>query len=73
MRFSLRGLLVLVLLIGGGLGWLRSVRDQRDAVAAIQKARGRVSYDWQWNDGGSTPNGEPLWPRWLVNRVGVDF
>jgi len=73
-RFSVRGLVALVVLIGGGLGWLvRSARDQRDAVAAIQKARGRVSYEWQWNDGRSTPNGEPLWPRWLVNRVGVDF
>ena len=45
-RFSLRALMVLVLLIGAGLGWLvRSAHVQRDAVAAVRRAGGSVSID----------------------------
>ncbi len=37
LRFSVRGLIVVVLLLGGWLGWIvRSARVQRDAVAAIK-------------------------------------
>ena len=40
LRFSVRGLIVLVLVIGVWLGWLvRSARIQREAVAAIRKCR----------------------------------
>jgi hypothetical protein len=43
-RFSVRGLIVLVLLVGGGLGWMvRSARDQRGDVKAIEAAGGDVS------------------------------
>ena len=45
---SLRMLMVLVLVIGGGLGWIaHRARVQRRAVEAITKAGGTVSYDWQ--------------------------
>ena len=38
LRLSVRGLIVLVLVIGAGLGWLvRSAHIQRDAVAAITR------------------------------------
>ena len=51
LRFSVRGLIVLVLVIGGWLGWIvRSARIQRDAVAAIQNAGGVVMYDWEWKN-----------------------
>ena len=47
-RFSVRGMIVVVLLVGGSLGWfVRSARIQREAVAAIEKAGGGVSYDWE--------------------------
>ena len=73
-RFSLRGLIVLVLVIGVGLGWLvRSAHVQRDAVAAIRRAGGSVSYDWEWNNGKSVPGGKPWAPRWLVDLIGVDY
>ena len=50
-RFSLRSLLVLVLLIGAALGWMiRNAREQRLAVAAIEKSGGWVWYDWQVKD-----------------------
>jgi hypothetical protein len=44
----MRGLIVLVLVIGGGLGWVvREAHMQRDAVAAVVKAGGTVLYDWR--------------------------
>ena len=74
LRFSVRGLIVLVLVIGAGLGWLvRSARIQREAVAAIKKAGGSVNYDWEWSNGKTIPEGKPWAPRgsWIV--IGVDY
>jgi hypothetical protein len=46
LRFSVRGLLVLVMVIGVGLGWLvRNAQIQREAVAAIRRAGGAALYD----------------------------
>jgi hypothetical protein len=74
LRLSLRGLIVLVLAIGGWLGWtVHLARVQRDAVAAIQKIGGTVQYDWERRDGRSVPNGKPWGPRWLVDRIGIDY
>ena len=74
LRLSVRGLIVLVLLTGAGLGWLvRSARIQRDAVAAIRKSSGGILYDWEWKDGVYLARGEPFVPRWLVDRMGVDY
>jgi hypothetical protein len=56
LRFSVRGLIVLVLVIGAAIGWLvRSAHIQRDAVAAIRAAGGAVKYDWEWTNGKATP------------------
>ena len=42
-RFSMRGLILFVLVIGGGLGWIvRLANIQRNAVAAIQNSGGSV-------------------------------
>jgi hypothetical protein len=73
LRLSVTGLMVLVLAVGGWLGWLlRGARIQRDAVAALRGAGGRVLYEWQLVDGRWKPNGVPWWPGWVVERVGVD-
>jgi hypothetical protein len=54
LRFSMRGLIVMVLVSGLGLGWLVcSARIQREAVAAITAAGGSIEY------GGESSN--PLW------------
>ena len=54
LRFSVRGLIVLVVMTGAGLSWLvRSAHIQRDAVAAISNAGGDVAYDWDWSNGNS--------------------
>jgi Leucine Rich repeat len=74
LRFSVRGLIVLVLVIGAGLGWIvRSARIQREAVTAIERAGGDVTYDWEWKYAESMPSGKPRASRWLVNLLGVDF
>jgi hypothetical protein len=74
LRSSVRRLIVLVLLIGAGLGWIvREARIQRDAVAAILKSGGRVHYDWEWRDSNEIPGAKPWAPQWLVDRIGVDY
>ncbi len=74
LRFSVRGLIVLVLLIGAGLGWLvRSARIQREAVAEIKNARGNVAYNWESSNGKWIPAGRPWAPRWLAALLGVDY
>jgi internalin A len=80
---SLRVLMVLVLLLGGGMGWLAyQAKVQREAVAAIEAAGGKVYYDleWKYNDGrrvSSLYNNiiprDPRWPKWLVDRLGPDY
>jgi internalin A len=74
LRLTVRAYLVLVLLVGAWLGWMiRAARIQRDAVAAIERAGGRLLYSWQWKNGDPIPFGKPIWPRWLVHRLGVDY
>jgi hypothetical protein len=74
LRFSTRTLIVLVLITGGGMGWtIRNARDQFAAVKAIQASGGNVSYEWEWKNGVSVPDGKPWWPKWLSKRIGVDY
>jgi internalin A len=74
LRFGVRGLLVFVLVIGAGLGWIvHQAHIQRDAVAAIVRAGGVVEYDWQRSNRKSIPGGEPSAPRWLVHLIGSDY
>ena len=43
-RLSVRGLTILVLVLGAGLAWvIRPARMQRDAVTAIQRLGGNVN------------------------------
>ncbi len=71
---SLRALMALVLVLGGGLGWLAyRARVQRLAVAAIEAAGGKVYYDWQWGNGLPDPTKpRPNRPKWIVDALGVD-
>jgi internalin A len=74
LRFSVRGLIVLVLVNGAGMGWLvHKARIQREAVGAITTAGGNVAYDWDWSNGTSVAGGKPWAPRWLVDRIGIDY
>ena len=74
LALSLRSLMVLVLVFGAGLGWwARSARLQRQAVLAIKRAGGFVSYDYEFRYGVDTSTGKPRVPKWLLDRVGVDY
>ena len=83
LRIGLRGLMILVLVAGGWLGWFaHSVRVQREAVRAIEQSGGSVVYDFQINGPDVDPMGfmgmrinekaRPRGPRWLVDQLGVD-
>jgi Leucine Rich repeat len=73
-RLSVRGLIVLVLILGGWLGWtVRSARVQREAVETIGRAGGFITYDWELFRGLIDPNAKPPAPDWLVKLLGVDY
>jgi hypothetical protein len=82
LRLSLRGLILLVLVLGALLGWaVRRASVQRKAVATIVAAGGQVYYNWQWSPGPTgqfagrqvRPNATPGWPKWLVDAVGHEY
>ena len=74
-RFGLRSLLLLVLAIGSGLGWVvLGAREQRDLVAHIRSIGGAVGYEGERNR--ISPDQvvvHRLWPTWLVRRLGPDY
>ena len=84
LRFSVRALMIIVLVFGAALGWLahlaRQAQVQRSAVTVVTKAGGSVLYDWQIENGevrikprtNIVSDEVPLWPKWLVDRLGVD-
>jgi len=66
---SLRVMMAIVLVIGGGLGWIvYRERIQREAVAAIKAAGGDVDYGWDWSEPRSH---QP--PQWLFDALGPDY
>jgi internalin A len=74
LRISVRGLIVLILLVAAALGWLvQSARIQREAVAVIERTGGTVSYSWARRDGNAISGGEPMAPRWLMDLIGLDY
>ncbi len=85
-RLSLRALMIIVLILGCGFGWVvRRAHIQRDAVAAIVSGGGRVWYDWEDPVSRVGPDGEyrasypprtkhaPPVPKWLFDRLGPDY
>jgi hypothetical protein len=74
LRISLRAMLILVIVVGGGLGWVtRRAEVQREAVSTIKRTGAGVLYDWQFKNGILNPKREHWAPKWLVDRIGVDF
>lgn len=81
LRLNVRMAMAFIAVVGMGLGWLVSSSNaQRDAVAAIQRAGGRVAYDCdprglsRPRNGVSPTRKRQLWaPGWLVDRVGIDY
>ena len=74
LRFSVRGMIVVVLVSGVWLGWLAHIaRIQREAVSAITSAGGSVKYDYGWTKGDHILGGKPRSPGWLVALIGIDY
>jgi hypothetical protein len=79
LRLSVRGLMLLVLVLAVVLGlFVRRAQVQREAVAAIRQSGGTVYYDWQQTHGKPgqpvvDPMAEPIAPKWLVELLGVDY
>jgi hypothetical protein len=64
---------VLLVAIGGWSAWiLWGAKIQHDAVVAIEKAGGSVTYDWDLRDGPLGPTPKPWWLKWLVDHLGAD-
>ena len=74
MRISVRGLIVAVLVLGGGLGWVvNRARVHREAVAAIERAGGSVKYEWDFAGWQFNSGGEPAWLKWLLKNAGPNY
>src|SRR5262249_52360502 len=74
-RPGVAGLMCLVLLLGGGLGlFVRSARLQREAVVAIRRAGGLVTYDDGETDVQSLEQKpRSVWWARVTTAVGVDY
>jgi hypothetical protein len=84
-RFSVRFLMVLVLILGAGFGWVvYRAHLQRDAVAAIRRSGGHVDYFWDEIERSRpkgrmgiippppTPKPVPGWQERLAAYIGPD-
>ncbi len=78
LRFSLRALLVLVLLLSVPLGWfswkMDRAREQREVVEGISELGGYIIYDYEFDETGELIwEAEPTTPAWLRKWLGDDF
>ncbi|MGD0900670.1 MAG: hypothetical protein ABR915_22790 [Thermoguttaceae bacterium] len=77
-QYSIRSLLVLTVAVAVPCSWLsremKRAREQKEAVAAIEKAGGYVSHDYEVGAlGASIVGAEPPGPPWLRNLLGEEF
>ena len=71
---SLRALMILVLIVGGGVGWkVNRARRQRLAIEAFQRIGASISFDYQHLDKNGIPIGVPWAPVWLRNYAGDEY
>jgi hypothetical protein len=75
LRFSLRAMLLLVVVIALPLGWKTNrVRNQQAAIAEIEQLGGQFEYDYQrdWSTLRETGSDPPA-PQWLRRLLSDDF
>lgn len=74
LQFSLRTLLVVMLVVCVTLGWkVNKARKQREAVAWVQECGGTLFYDYEFDGGPLRNNPQPPGPQWLRELLGIDF
>jgi hypothetical protein len=74
LRFSLRGLLVVVAICSVWLGIaFHRAREQARAVKAIEAAGGYVLYDYENASRSHFVWGKSNFPSWLLDALGIDF
>jgi hypothetical protein len=74
LRFSLRFLMLLVVLIAIPLAWkVNRVRHQREVVSVIARLDGDLLYDYQRRAITDGPTQQPAGPQWIRRFVGDDF
>jgi Leucine Rich Repeat (LRR) protein len=74
LKFSVRSLMLIVLVVAVLLAWqVNRARQQRRAVDAIKAYGGFVSYDWQYVNGTFTSGRSPWAPIWLRRAIGDEF
>jgi hypothetical protein len=78
LRFSLGTMMLVILVVGGLLGWrVNRANGQRRAVETIKKLGGSVQYDFEFVDGDpdgkKAPNARPPGPEWLRERLGDEY
>lgn len=78
-QFSLRSLLVLVVVVAIPCSWMavemKAAKRQKEAVEAILKMKGDTRYDWEVDVDdfyNPLPNAEPPEPAWLRSVLGND-
>src|SRR5712671_5515615 len=76
-RFTLRQVMLLVLVCGAILGWMKLRHDraaaQRRAVAAVRETGGHEAYDYQYSNGEWIKGGKPWSPAWLRRYLGDEY
>ena len=75
-QFSLRSLMIFVLVCGVLLGWSGTfflrLHQQREAVSRIRGLGGLVQYDYQWREGNLDYHASPPGPKVLRMMLGDD-
>ncbi len=71
---SLRVLMILVLVLGGGIGWaVNRLNSRRGAVDAVRKLKGTVFFDYQVANGQYNRAAKPWAPGWLLRVLPEEF
>jgi hypothetical protein len=76
-QYSLRSLLLVMLLASIGMSWvavrMQRARRQKDAVEEITNLGGEVMYDYEVQANRRFPLAQPPGPAWLRSLLGEDF
>ena len=74
-QFSLRSLLLLVVVVAIPCSWLatemKAARRQRDSAKAVDEFGGQVTYDYELDPPYLPP--KPPGPAWIYERLGIDM